>query len=148
MMFGDFILIVSILVALYYVPRYLWRVYGGPDIGAWIVKTFRAAIPRLETPPRTDQTDRRAGRLSVSAMIEHPPRWQLDKTRTAIIEELLYSGWTMTDFRREQIFRGDNNKISAEVEAARQRLGIESADPRTPIASRPTSAKFADAPLD
>jgi hypothetical protein len=67
---------------------------------------------------------------------------QLDKTRVALIEELLTLGWTMSDFRREQIFRGDNNKISAEVEAARKRLGIESGDHRTPIAGRPTSAQF------
>jgi hypothetical protein len=33
---GDLILLLSIGVALWYVPRYLWRVYGGPPIGTWV----------------------------------------------------------------------------------------------------------------
>ena len=109
------------------------------------VKTSQEVMSRPQQPTLTDKTDRPADRLSVSAQIEKPPRLQLDKTREALIEELLTLGWTMKDFRREQIFRGDNNKISAEVEAARKRLGIESGDHRTPIAGRPTSAEFAAA---
>lgn len=75
--------------------------------------------------------------------IAHPER-----TRAFVIERLLSCGWDTEDFRREQIFRGDNNKISNEVEAARKRLGIESGDHRTPIAGRPTSAQFADPALN
>ncbi len=38
---SDLITWACILIALYYVPRYLWRVYGGPPIGAWIVSGLR-----------------------------------------------------------------------------------------------------------
>lgn len=105
--------------------------------------------PLMSTPhpskPQTSMqtTDRRADRLSVSAAIEKPPRLQLDRTRGALIEELLTLGWTMTDFRREQIFRGDNNKISAEVEDARQRLGISAPPtPIAPVSGRPYDPKL------
>jgi hypothetical protein len=98
----------------------------------------RPLPPQEQTKPQT--TDRRADRLSVSAVFEEPPRLQLDRTRAAVIEELLTLGWTMTDFRREQIFRGDNNKISAEVDAARKRLGIEAPENRAPISGRPLPA--------
>ena len=118
-----------------------------PDWARRTVKPSHVVMSRPLVTPPSDQPDRPADRLSVSAKIEEPPRLQLDRTRTALIEELLTLGWTMTDFRREQIFRGDNNKISAEVESARQRLGIESGDHRTPIAGRPTSAVFADPEL-
>lgn len=139
MMFGDLILILSILVALWYVPRYLWRVYGGPNT----VKSIMSNVSGPARPAPTQTTDRPADRLSVSADHERPPRHQVDRTREAVIDELLYSGWTMTDLRREGILRGDNTKISAEVEAARKRLGIESGDPRTPIAGRITGGTFA-----
>lgn len=140
-----FAIVVSIIIAgwlWFYVVRPILEDYGviraTEDVNDSYVVTSRP-LP----PPAPDQTDRQADRLSVSAEIEKPPRLQLDKTREALIEELLTLGWTMTDFRREQIFRGDNNKISAEVEAARKRLGIETEAPRTPIAKRPTDARFA-----
>lgn len=140
---SDIIFWFCVAVALYYVPRYLWRVYGGPSVGAMIVNGFNFVMSLVSRPSYADETDRPADRLSVSAEFDRAPRWEVDKTRTAVIEELLYSGWTITDLRREGILRGDNTKISAEVEAARQRLGIEAPDNRTPIANRPTPAKFA-----
>lgn len=140
---GDLILLLSVGVALWYVPRYLWRVYGGPPIGALVVNLFGPIASWFSRPHFADETDRRADRLSVSAEIEEPRRPQLDKTREALIEFLLDDGWAITDLRREGILRGDNTKISAEVEAARKRLGIESGVPRTPIAKRSTDARFA-----
>lgn len=122
------------------------RTYGG-DVLAWFavrrsvsrsqVVMSRANLEQAQTNLQT--TDRRADRPSVCAVSEGPARLQLDRTRGALIEELLTLGWTITDFRREQIFRGDNNKISAEVDAARKRLGMESDDRQaiSPVAGRP-----------
>jgi hypothetical protein len=113
------------------------------DFGVIRVNSSEPVMSRPLAAALPDQPDRPADRLSVSAAIEKLPRLQLDKTREALIDELLTLGWTMTDLRREGILRGDNTKISAEVEAARQRLGIESGESRTPIANRPTAAQFA-----
>lgn len=144
---GDYVVIIIVVGAL---TIGLISMAIGYVVDAWdrfrawrSVKHSQVVMSRPLTSAPPNKTDRPADRLSVSAQIERPPRLQLDKTREALIEELLTLGWTMTDFRREQIFRGDNNKISAEVEAARKRLGIESGERRTPIACRPTSAEFA-----
>lgn len=112
------------------------RVKGYANGRRPLMSTSRPEKAQTKSRPQTDDADR----LSVSAHIEQSPRLQLDRTRAALIEELLYSGWTMTDFRRERIFRGDNNEISAEVDAARKRLGIDPAEARTPIAGRPLPA--------
>jgi len=94
---------------------------------------------------QTDQTDEQTDR--VSEPNNQPSRLQLDKTRAALIEELLYNGWTLTDIRRERILRGDNGEIGTEIEAARKRLGIaQSAQYVTPIAGRPTKAVFESDP--
>lgn len=79
--------------------------------------------PPIATP-QADKPDRPTDRPSVCADDQRTPRWELDRTRTAIMEELLYSGWTIADFRREGIFRGDNDKIGGEVAAIRARLGL------------------------
>lgn len=76
---------------------------------------------RPQTTP-DEQTDRQTD--SVSEADRWLDRLELDRTRTAVIELLLYSGWTITDLRREGILRGDNTAISAEVEAAKKKLGI------------------------
>ena len=50
------------------------------------------------------------------------PRLQLDRTKTAIIEVLVYNGWRVGDIRAA--LKGDNGAIGAEVDAARKKLGI------------------------
>lgn len=103
----------------------------------WLTRTWDRFVNRSEarTPhdqhitdaDDTDSADEQAdGRVSVPSM--KAPRLQLDRTRTAVIEELLTHGWTITDMRREGILRGENSAISAEVDAARKRLGIEPPD--------------------
>lgn len=69
-----------------------------------------------------------------SAISPKPPRLALDKTRAAVLEELLTHGWTITDLRRENILRGDNATISQEVAETRKRLGL--ADPDRTIKVR------------
>lgn len=116
--------------------------YRFPNMHKGIVNLFRVFVPRPQ--PRADGrtgTDERTDEVSVA------DRWldrlELDRTRTTVIDILLYSGWTITDLRREKILRGENAEISAEVEAARKRLGmVPSAEYRTPVAGRSTDAKF------
>jgi len=71
---------------------------------------------------QTDQTDEQTDRASEA------DRWlarlQLDRTRSMVMEILLTHGWTITDMRREGIFRGDNTAISAEVDVMKKKLGI------------------------
>lgn len=117
-----------------------WAAWGVPLAAAlfrqffhfrWYgVKTFDADDDHYVAPePQTAQTDsRQTDRPRVSAPDQKPPRLQLDKTRTAVIEELLTHGWNVGEIR--SVVKGDNGTIGAEIDAARQRLGIEPEPPR------------------
>jgi hypothetical protein len=70
------------------------------------------------------QTDNR--QTSLSALECVIDQLQVDRSRRVIIDTLLLSGWKVGEIRG--ILKGDNNTISLEVEAARKRLGIETAD--------------------
>lgn len=131
-----------------------WAAWGVPLAAAlfrqffhfrWYgVKTFDADDDHYVAPePQTTQTDsRQTDRPRVSAPDQKPPRLQLDKTRTAVIEELLTHGWTIGDIRREGLLRGDNGKIGAEIDAVRQRLNIE-VEPRTiPVKERGGDTRY------
>lgn len=115
---GDLILLGSIGVALWYVPRYLWRVYGGPDV----VKYFDDIMSRVRAAQGADERTDGTDEPRVSAVDPFFDRLQLDRTKTVVIEILVYSGWTTGEIR--SILKGENAAIGAEVEAARQRLGI------------------------
>lgn len=85
------------------------------------------------------QTDRQTDHVSA-----HPlgcARLQLDRTRAAAIEALLYNGWRVTDLRREGLLRGDNAAVGAEVEAARVRLGL-APPPAPPITVREREREY------
>lgn len=85
------------------------------------------------------QTDKQTD-LGLSADDPACPRLQLDRTKQAAIEVMVYNGWGAGEIRA--VIKGDNGAIGAEVEAARKRLGISSDDSRTPIAGRVTAASF------
>lgn len=95
--------------------------------------------------PQTDQTDKR-----VSVGDQWLDRLQRDITKEAVIELMVYSGWSVSQIRA--VIRGDNNVIGAEVADARKRLGLAVDQPKpnedytTPIAGRPTQADFANRP--
>lgn len=116
--------------------------YRFPNMHKGTVNLFRALVPRSQ--PRADGrtgTDERTD--EVPEADQWSARLQLDKTRAAAIEFFLYSGWTVTDLRREGILRGENAAVGAEIEAARKRMGMEPTAPyRTPVAGRSTDAKF------
>lgn len=111
------------------------------DVGARIVSAFQVVMLRLPAPSKADNPDRQTDRPSVSADDLYCPRLELDRSKVAIIEVMVYNGWGTGEIRAS--LKGDNGAIGAEVEAARQRLGIEPPDNKTPIAQRPTDAKFA-----
>lgn len=78
---------------------------------------------RPAAPIIADEPDRQTDRPSVSEDNLEVPRLQLDKTKAAIIEVLVYNGWQAGEIR--SIIKGDNGVIGTEVEAARKRLGID-----------------------
>lgn len=80
-------------------------------------------MSREKPQTAADQQTDRADRPSVSADSLEVPRLQLDKTKTAIIELLVYNGWQAGEIR--SVLKGDNGVIGTEVEAARKRLGID-----------------------
>lgn len=86
-------------------------------------------------PARMAQTDsRQTDRQPVSEPHKAPARLQLNKTRTAVIEELLTHGWNVGEIR--SVVKGDNGTIGAEIDAARQRLGIEAESRSVPVRVR------------
>jgi hypothetical protein len=147
MSIGDLITFFCLGVALWYVPRYLLRVYA-PGLMPWIrswwqqgIDTQRARYERRapayglrdvndyqdtalavmsyepNRQPQTAQTDRQT---SVSVADQWLDRLEVDRTRAALIELLVYSEWSLSEIR--SMIKGDNGTIGAEVEAARQRL--------------------------
>ncbi len=84
-----------------------------------------------QTSADRQQTDRQT---SVSLDNPKPSRLKVDRTRNALIEELVYNGWGVGEIRA--VIKGDNSAIGAEVEAARQRLGIVEAPRVIPVSER------------
>jgi len=89
--------------------------------------TLTAAYVDDEAPTAPDeanrpQTDR------VFALADAIDSKALDRTRAALIEALVSAGWAVGGIRG--LIKGDTGAIGAEVEAAKQRLGIN-APPRT-----------------
>lgn len=141
---NDALLIIGGSIALGVVSAFGPAIYAALRAAFGRITVKRSAAFMSRVPP--DETDRRqTDDRQTSAAVTHPAitRLQLDRTKSAVMELLLYSGWTLTDARRENIFRGDNNVISDEWDAARARLGMAPAQPyRTPIVGRSTSARF------
>lgn len=76
---------------------------------------------------QTNKTDRPDGRVSVAE--QWMGRLEVDRTRAAVIELMVYSGWQVGEIR--SLLKGDNAVIGHEVAAARQRLGLGDDPPRT-----------------
>lgn len=74
--------------------------------------------PSQTTPDQ--QTDSQTDH--VSAADQWLDRIEVDRTRTAIIELMVYSGWATGEIR--SILKGDNNVLGPEIEAAKKKLGI------------------------
>ncbi len=79
------------------------------------------ASPAQTTDRQTDQTDRQTN--PVFAGDEWLDRLEVDRSKAALIELLVYSGWQVGEIRN--VVKGDSTAIGVEVAAARQRLGID-----------------------
>ena len=94
----------------------------------WIVKHFAPADltehAQTRQTTQTDQTD--DANTPVSDADSWLDRMELDRTRGTVIELMVYTGWTTSQVRA--VLKGDTGTIGVEVEAARQRLGIEAPD--------------------
>ena len=107
----------------------LWRRFPPLDDEQVSGLSSPSVVPSVKSTPQTDrqttQPDQQTPRPSVPS--RETRRLALDRTRAAVLEELLTHGWTITDLRREGILRGDNTAIGHEVAETRARLGL--ADP-------------------
>ena len=108
-----------------------------------IVNTLPAAAPAaahdMSTPAARTNADgadeETDGRVSVAD--QWLDRFEVDRTKTAAIELMVYSGWTVAQIRA--VIKGENAALGAEIDAARQRLGIAPEQPRA-IPLRPRHA--------
>lgn len=138
-----FAVAVTIIIA-----GFLWFYVIRPILVDWgfivdaeTVNDYQPVMSCPVTPPTAQiQTDKQTD-LGLSVDDLSAPRLQLDRTKVAVIEVMVYNGWQVGEIRA--VVKGDNGAIGAEVEAAKKRLGIETPEARTPIANRPTAATFA-----
>lgn len=94
----------------------------------WVVNYFAPADltedAQTEQTTQTDQTDEADQAVSDADL--WLDRMELDRTRTAVIELMVYTGWSTSQVRA--VLKGDSGVIGVEVEAARQKLGITAPD--------------------
>lgn len=89
----------------------------------WFVNRYQVVTPHdIWQTTQTDQTDEQTD--YVSEADQWLDRLEVDRTRAAVVELLVYSGWTVSDVRKANLLRGDNAIIGPEIEAARKRLGM------------------------
>lgn len=129
----------------FYIARPILIDYGviRVDDEGEIVSRSQAVMASRESPATPDeQTDRQTD--EVSATDRWTRRLEVDRSKTALIELMVYTGWTVGEIRA--VIKGDNGAIGLEIEAARRRLGMAPTEGyRTPVANRSTDAKFQDA---
>lgn len=98
------------------------------------VNTLPTAAPAvahdMSTPAARTATDEngRTDARPVSAADAWLDRFEVDRTKTATIELMVYSGWSVAQIRA--VIKGENAALGAEIDAARQRLGIDPEPPR------------------
>lgn len=86
-----------------------------------VVNHFQIVMPSVpHQTEQTAQTDRQTDYVSEA------DRWldrlEVDRTKTMLIELLVYSGWDVGQIRG--VLKGDNGAIGNEIDAARKRLGM------------------------
>jgi hypothetical protein len=174
MSFGDIVTWICVLIALWYVPQHLLRMYA-PGVMPWLRSWWQMAVEyqrdRYEQRApayglrddrvKTFQDDDRAGddimsrktaqtaadgtQTQTDERVSEASQWmerlKVDRTKMALIELTVYSGWSVDEIRK--VVKGDNNVMGAEIESARKRQGVEP-EPAyvTPIVGRPTAARF------
>lgn len=113
------VVVIAALVGCGLMAALLW--YRFPESHKKIVSHLQSVMSPAQPQTKPDkQTDRQTDLASEA------DRWldrlEVDRTKTALIELLVYSGWDVGQIRG--VVKGDNGAIGTEVEAARKRLGI------------------------
>lgn len=100
----------------------------GSMLVGWLARTWDQFVNRSQPvmSPAPAQTSRQTQTDAQTDQVSEADHWldrlEVDRTKTALIELLVYSGWEVGQIRT--VIKGDNGAIGAEIEAARQRLGI------------------------
>ena len=163
---GDFILLACIGVAIYYVPRYLWRVYGGADWWRSIVSGFRGSREAGDVIDYDRTYVYSPPPQPVSPMI--PPvsntgistdtRWLAENLTEAQRLEVMALArtnrgkWAYSGKKLYTVFGGNYNDFVATMKRLRDGAGDdlpEEPTVLTPIAQRPTKeSHFRDPDLE
>lgn len=163
MSLSDMIEWACVLIALWYVPRYLLKVYA-PGVLPWLRSWWQYAVDAQRqransvnnfqdaagTAPhimsrQTPQTVTDGTQTQTDERVSEADRWierlRVDRTKLTLIELTAYTGWSVDEIRK--VIKGDNNVLGSEIEGARKRQGIEP-EPSyiTPIVGRATNARF------
>jgi len=140
-LFGILVTIVIVGFLWFYVARPILEDFGliGPRAVSYYQVDDPATVRVMSRtePPSAEQT-KQTPQTNAELWMD---RIQVDRTKTALIELLVYNGWTVSEIR--VLLKGDSGALGQEVDAARKRLGVEPPVAHiTPIARRPTSARF------
>jgi len=98
-----------------------------------ILESYELIAPRESVNPFQDVTSRINAQTTQTAQTDKQTdyvseadlwldRLEVDRTKTALIELLVYSGWEVGQIRG--VIKGDNGAIGTEIEAAKKRLGM------------------------
>ena len=128
---GDFVYLYAFCAAIGVIAIVYARVVI-PLLEAFGVRAPLAGAFYDKQPAQTTQTDRTDRPDSPSAAVETPeaPRNLTERAippgdRGALVEALVTSEWGVGQIRG--VLKGDNGVISAEIAAARERLGLPAA---------------------
>lgn len=141
--FGIAVTIVIIGFLWFYIARPILEDFGiiGPrDVSYYQVDAPASTRVMSRSDAQTGRQTKQTAQTDADLWVE---RLQLDRTKTTVIELLVYSGWDVGEIRA--VLKGDSGTLGTEIKAARQRLDREDSPPasyRTPIVGRPTNARF------
>ena len=123
---GDYVTLFVMGASAWGFARWARRQLAAPTRAAAVKTSVESPAPESAQTKQTDQTD------GPDEAVSDADRWldrlEVDRTRAAVLELLVYSGWDVSQIRG--VIKGDTGAIGAEVRAARQRLGILT-EPRT-----------------
>jgi len=144
-LFGIAVTIVILGFLWFYVARPILEDFGLIEpraVSYYQVDNPASVRVMSRTEERTAQTNQTNGANERTTEADlWIDRIQVDRTKTALIELLVYNEWTVTEIR--SVLKGESATLGQEIDAARKRLGVEPPVAHiTPIARRPTSARF------
>ncbi len=145
---GDIVQIGLIILGVYAFGRVFWRAWVRPLFQSdrqvtpprWSIRDELARLFLVQdeetvnhsggaTPVMSRETAQTAQTVQTDKQTDHVSeadvwldRLEVDRTKTALIELLVYSGWEVGQIRG--VLKGDNGVLGTEIEAAKIRLGM------------------------